>query len=120
MTQNDSDAISQPAPGGDQRPHKPADDTEVVYYRGSPLLRGELGKFAVYVLIGLVLIIGPILLRALAGVHVPWWLLLASIGVGALLIAFPVMLLKTVTYRISNYRIDFERGVFAKNIDTLE
>src|SRR5205085_10577069 len=78
------------------------------------------GRFFVFVLFGLLLIIGPILLRAMADLHVRWWLMLASIGIGALLIAFPVMMLKTVTYRISNYRIDFERGVFAKNIDTLE
>jgi len=119
MTQND-DVMPQPASIDSQRPHKPADDTEEVYYQGSPLLRGEIGRFLLFVIFGLVLMVGPILLRTMADVHVPWWLLLASIAIGALLIAFPVMMLKTVTYRISNYRIDYERGVFSKNIDTLE
>jgi hypothetical protein len=31
-----------------------------------------------------------------------------------------VMIVKSVRYRISNYRIDFERGIFGKKIDTLE
>ena len=30
-----------PTPPPDDRPHKPADDTEEVYFEGSPLLRSE-------------------------------------------------------------------------------
>jgi hypothetical protein len=32
----------------------------------------------------------------------------------------PVIIMKSVRYRVSNYRIDFERGIFGKKIDTLE
>jgi uncharacterized membrane protein YdbT with pleckstrin-like domain len=34
--------------------------------------------------------------------------------------AFPWLTTRTVRYRISNYRIDYERGILSKNIDTLE
>src|SRR5688572_2012265 len=39
-------------------PHKPADDTEQIYFEGSPMLRGEIGR-------GILLIIGGLLLIAL-------------------------------------------------------
>jgi hypothetical protein len=41
---------------------------------------------------------------------------LAAVAVGA----WPFILVRTLRYRISNYRIDYERGIFSKNIDTLE
>ena len=34
--------------------------------------------------------------------------------------AWPFILVRTLRDRISNYRIDYERGIFSKNIDTLE
>ena len=55
-----------------------------------------------------------------AEVRMPWWLVLIFVVAGIIVIAFPILMLKTVTYRISNYRIDYERGVLSKNIDTLE
>ena len=54
----------------------PPDAEEVVYFEGSPALRGSLGNFFI--------------------------------------------LTRSMRYRISNYRIDYERGVFSKDIDTLE
>src|SRR5439155_5522206 len=71
-------------------------------------------------LIGALLIVGSLLLKFMAGAPMPGWLVLVLILIGVVLIAWPIMMLKTVTYRISNYRIDYERGVFSKNIDTLE
>src|SRR2546425_7386645 len=120
MTEINPQSDLPPQQAGEERPHKPADDREEVYYNGSPLLRGELGRFFLFALIGLVLIVGPLLLRFMAEVRVPWWLLLILIIAGVATILFPVMMLKTITYRISNYRIDYERGLFSKNIDTLE
>src|SRR5256885_2226423 len=35
-------------------PHRPADDTEEVYYEGSPLLRGAIFKGFLWILVGLV------------------------------------------------------------------
>jgi uncharacterized membrane protein YdbT with pleckstrin-like domain len=34
--------------------------------------------------------------------------------------AWPVLMQRTVRYRVSNYRIDYERGLLSKTIDTLE
>ena len=43
-----------------------------------------------------------------------WWFPLAGLAVAAVLLALPVVLVRSVRYRITNYRIDYERGVFSK------
>jgi membrane protein YdbS with pleckstrin-like domain len=48
------------------------------------------------------------------------WLIPAAIALALLLMMIPVILARSTHYCISNYRIDFERGVLSKNIDTLE
>jgi uncharacterized membrane protein YdbT with pleckstrin-like domain len=35
-------------------------------------------------------------------------------------VLIPIIMVKTYRYRISNYRIDYERGLLSRNIDTLE
>ena len=50
----------------------------------------------------------------------PWWLSLAFVLVGLVLFLVPVLKAKTIRYKISNYRIDFERGWLSKSIDTME
>ena len=45
-------------------------------------------------------------------------LLLALVGL--ILLFVPALRARTVRYRITNYRIDFERGLLARNIDTME
>src|SRR5436190_9507068 len=123
MTQSDSDpSLDSPVGVGpeDHRPHRPADDREEVYYQGSPLLRGNIGKLFLLVLVGAVLIVLPIFLHFGTDTHLPGLAWAAFILVGLLFIVLPVLLQRTVRYRVSNYRIDFERGIFGKNIDTLE
>jgi membrane protein YdbS with pleckstrin-like domain len=120
MTQTNPQSDLPPQQAVKEAPHKPADDREEVYYDGSPLLRGELGKFSIYFLIAMVLIIGPLVLRFAADVRIPALVLAILILIGLLVLFFPILKLKTIKYRISNYRIDFERGLIAKNIDTLE
>src|SRR3954451_11791933 len=117
MTQSDSDpSLASSAGVGpeDHRPHRPADDREEVYYQGSPLFRGNLGKLFLFVLVGAVLIVLPIFLHFGTQTHLPGLAWAAFIGVGLLLIVLPVLLQRTVRYRVSNYRIDYERGVFGK------
>ena len=46
--------------------------------------------------------------------------LVMSVVVGVVLFLVPVIKAKTIRYKISNYRIDFERGWFSKSIDTME
>ena len=104
---------------GSEPPHRAADDTEQVYFHGSPALRGEVGRLSLFLLGGLLLTALSVLAWALTWgfpwpVHVALW-------VGATVaLLWPWILSKTIKFRISNYRIDFERGIFTKRIDTLE
>jgi len=100
-------------------PHRPADDSEEVYFEGSPLLRGEVGRTLLFAILGLVFIALPILAMIYSWGW-PWWLLLGCFVVAILLIAVPLLLVRTIRYRITNYRIDYERGLLSRQIDTLE
>lgn len=93
----------------------PNESDEITYFHGSPALRGSLGAVILCTLLGVGLIAGSVMLRSHGA-----WIPLAGFLVAAALIVFPVIEIRTVRYRISNYRIDFERGVFSKDIDTLE
>jgi membrane protein YdbS with pleckstrin-like domain len=108
-----------PADAQDGAPHKPPEDTEEIYYEGSPLLRGSLGKGFLWILGGVVLIALSIASPILKW-HLPWWLCLAVALIGLIFIFVPLIRSKTIRYRVSNYRIDYERGILGKNIDTLE
>jgi membrane protein YdbS with pleckstrin-like domain len=104
----------------DDRPHKPADDRETIYFEGSPLMRGELGKMFLCALIAAGLIAGAVFLYRRQRDTVPIWALAIMIGVAVLLLFVPYVLTRMRRYRISNYRIDYERGLLSKRIDTLE
>jgi len=107
----------------DHTPHKPADDREEVYFEGSPMVRGDMAKVSLFFLIGVVLIAAPLALMLLSKEHhspLPWWGSLALVVIGLLFILIPYLNLKRIRYRISNYRIDYERGLMSKTIDTLE
>jgi membrane protein YdbS with pleckstrin-like domain len=97
-----------------ERPHKPADDREEVYFHGSPMMRGELGKLLLLWLIAV----------AIAGAAVyfqpPWYVITGCIVVAIVIALVPWIMTKMHRYRISNYRIDFEHGLLSKRIDTLE
>ena len=105
---------------GDDRPHKPADDREEVYFEGSPLLRAEVARFVVAGLIAVALIAVPILFRIYKPGVLPWWVAVVLVLLAVVVMVIPIWLTKSVRYRISNYRIDYERGILSKNIDTLE
>ena len=117
MTRMDSDI---PPPRDDEKPHKPADDKEEIYFQGSPLLRGEVGRLVLFALLGALCIAGPFLYRVIFDRPVPWWAYLIGLLLGLLLLLIPWFLIKSIRYRISNYRIDFERGILSRSIDTLE
>ena len=119
--------MTQSIPPNDPRvahnePHSPTEDKEEIYYEGSPLIRGEIGKFFLLWILGLVFIAAPFAYVALNKDHIwpAWWVTLVAIVIGILIMWIPVMLMRSVRYRISNYRIDFERGILGKKIDTLE
>ena len=97
-----------------------ANDPEKVYYEGSPLVRGNIGSLLMFFLIGAVLIAGPILYWYFKGVWPHWAITVGCIVVGLILWIAPTVWARTIRYRISNYRIDFERGLLGKTIDTTE
>jgi membrane protein YdbS with pleckstrin-like domain len=108
-----------PEPTPDQRPHRPADDNEEVYFEGPPSAIASLGHIFLFTLIGLIVAAIPFVIHAY-GHAIPGWTYAVGIVIGLLLIAVPWIYLRSHRYRISNYRIDYERGLLWKKIDTLE
>ncbi len=100
--------------------HKATGDTEEVYYEGSPLLRGELGRGFFWILIGLVLIALPILLRVFMDKWPAFAVTASAVVLGLILLFVPWVKAKTVRYRITNYRIDFQKGFLGRSIETIE
>jgi membrane protein YdbS with pleckstrin-like domain len=99
-------------------PHAEPGDQEEIYFEGSPPIRSESGKVVLFSLLCIALLVasGWMIVK-----HVgPWWLSLILIAIAITVAFIPKLLAVTVRYRISNYRIDFERGLIARNIDTLE
>lgn len=103
-------------------PHREADDHEEVYYEGSPMIRGQLGHVVLWTLVGLILISLPFVFAFLEKDHrwPIWWITLACVILGLIFLCIPVLIVKSLRYRITNYRIDYEKGIFGKRIDTLE
>lgn len=97
----------------------PAPDVEVVFYEGSPKLRGELGLvFQCLAAAAVVIGIGVALTMFMNSF--PWWGLAIAILVGLLVLILPLLLVRKNRYKISNYRIDYEQGLISKRIDTIE
>ncbi len=122
MSQTPSSQVPDPNLGAGQAnaPHRPADDKEEVYFEGSPPLRGHIGMVLLYGLIGIILIAAPFVLAIQFKVASPWWVKLACVVAGIIVMLVPVIIVKRTRYRITNYRIDFERGWLSTTIDTLE
>jgi membrane protein YdbS with pleckstrin-like domain len=96
------------------------DQPEVVYFEGSPVVRGDLNKTFLSILLGLVLMSLPILAWIFGWTWWNWyWTIGTTLG-GLCFIVFPILAIRAVKYRITNYRIDYERGLIARHVDTLE
>jgi hypothetical protein len=115
-----------PAPGAPiatgHTVHAQPGDEEIVYFDGSPTPASVAGKLTVHALVGLVLLSLPFLYHRFSGSHgwPIWWLSLSMVVIALLLPLLPLARLKTIRYRITNYRIDYERGIGSRDIDTLE
>jgi membrane protein YdbS with pleckstrin-like domain len=108
---------------GDTQPHRPAEDAEKVFYEGSPLLRSEFASGWPWMLGGLIVIAGPIVFYVMGNPErkpFPWWVLAITTAIGLLLLLVPWIKTKTVSYKVTNYRIDIDRGLISRRIDTLE
>ncbi|HTL30715.1 MAG TPA: PH domain-containing protein, partial [Tepidisphaeraceae bacterium] len=122
MSQEDLTSSNLGGPGtpvDDTAPHKPSGDEEIVYYEGRPLLRADQAKAIMYGLIGVALIGWPIVAWVMDK-HPPMIVALISIVLGILAFIAPMIIMRTTRYKITSYRIDFERGILKKRIDTLE
>src|SRR5215213_2097208 len=93
------------SPLPEERPHKPADDREEVYFEGSPQLRGEARMIFGFGLLAAALIAGGVFLF-ITGM---WPFAIGCFVLAILVLVIPVIFTKSVRYRISNYRIDYER-----------
>ena len=106
---------------GDDRSTPPVDDKEEVYYEGSPMVRGEMGMFIMWTALGVVVAAVPFIWHyGLGNEWWPWYITGAAVVIGLLLMTIPVLVVKQFRYRISTHRIDFERGLLGKKIDTME
>ena len=123
MTRTDPDPF-QTGPSHDPAPHRPhEDDTEQVYFEGSPLLRGELGRLLLFAVIAVVLIASPFIWKYYVddeGDWPVWWVTLALIVLGLIVLLIPYLIIKSIRYKVTNYRVDWERGILGKTADTLE
>jgi len=106
-----------PVEAADTRTHAEPGDEEQVYFDGSPPSRAFIASMAMWGLVGIALIAGGILCFQHKA---PWWLGVAMIVIAVVMQCIPNVLAKSIRYRITNYRIDFERGLLSRNIDTLE
>ena len=97
-----------------------ANDPEKVYYEGSPLVRGNVGSLMLLFILGALFIAGPFLYRYFQSQWPVWWLTAACVVIGLIFFVAPIVWARTIRYRISNYRIDYERGLLGKQIDTME
>ena len=97
-----------------------AKDPEKVYYEGSPLVRGNVGSLLLLFVLGALFIAVPFVWRYLQAQWPLWWITLACVVIGLILLVAPIVWARTIRYRISNYRIDYERGLLGKQIDTME
>lgn len=114
-----SDAAHNPLDA--HRPHQPPEeDHEKIYYEGSPLIRGELGTVGIWFVLGLALIAAPFVWWFVQDEWPRWWVILIFVALGLLLFFLPYVIVKRISYRVTNYRIDYERGLLSKTIDTME
>jgi uncharacterized membrane protein YdbT with pleckstrin-like domain len=111
-----------PAPVEDHRPHAPPDDSETTYFDGRPLFGGKPGEVILLTVLAILFIVSPLVIRIGMGEH-QWpqrWVIIVLEVIGVSLLVAPAIVTKQVRYRISNYRIDYERGFLAKDIKSLE
>jgi membrane protein YdbS with pleckstrin-like domain len=95
-------------------------EEEVVYFEGRPLLRADQAKATMWVLLGVFLIALPVCASIFDWTWWATWMTIVAVLVAIVVIVVPWLLIRATRYRITNYRIDFERGILTKKIDTLE
>lgn len=108
-----------PVPPGD-RPHAPPMDDEAIYYQGSPLFGGQPERVISMGLIGLLLVLGPVIYYFVRHEWPPHLVSLVMVILGVVFFIVPWAMTKAIRYKISNYRLNYERGFLSKDISTIE
>ena len=109
-----------PSPDPDHRPHAPPKDDESVYFDGRPMLGGKPGQVIAVLVVGLLFMISPLAYHIVEHHMPPRIAIIILEAIGVVFLLTPIVLTQQIRYRISNYRIDYERGFLAKDITTLE
>jgi uncharacterized membrane protein YdbT with pleckstrin-like domain len=107
-----------PQPSPDRKTPSPTPTEEQVYYDGPPSWTGRTGPLLVSFIIAALLVVVPIILQV-AG-RGRWWLIAGGIILAIGVLMLQVLFQRSLRYRITNYRIDFQRGVLTRQIDSLE
>ena len=94
------------------------DEDEEIYFQGTPKVRGVLGSVFGWFIAAIILAAVGVL--GLVFAFLFWWASLLCFALAAVVFAMPFLLARTTHFRISSYRIDYERGLLSKRIDTLE
>src|SRR5579862_9617648 len=90
---------TRPLSAGD--PHRPADDSEQVYFEGSPLIRGVMTKGLLFEAVGLLLIAIPLIIKFAMHKSVGPIPFLVLIIAGLIVLAIPAVRALTIRYRIT-------------------
>ncbi len=93
--------------------------TEELLFAGSPSWIGRLRAFAITWILVLLLVIVPTL-AAIYATAFPWWLTVFCVIAAIALVVLQLAYHRTIRFRITNYRVDFERGLLTRRIDSLE
>lgn len=106
-------------PNSSAGPSKPPIVEETIF-EGSPGWIGRTGAFALSWLGAFLLVLIPVLIKTLTTVAVPWWVIALGVVGAIIVVVGQATYHRTLRYRITNYRIDYERGVMVHRIDSLE
>lgn len=104
----------------DHPPYKPADDQEVIYFEGSPNLRGNVSSLFWNTLAAVALLALIFCAYSFSWSWWSHWFTIICLVAAIIIVFMPFLITRTIHFRISSYRIDFERGLFSRNVDTLE
>jgi membrane protein YdbS with pleckstrin-like domain len=107
-----------PPPAAAAAARAPADDPEVVYFEGRPVLRADQLKAILWIVLGLALF--TLAMFNFSYEWAPWWASVILIVLSLAAVVLPMLITRTTRYRVTSYRIEFERGILTKRIDSLE
>lgn len=105
-----------PQQPSDRKPPTPTE--EEVFFDGSPSWVGRTGPLLISFAIAALLVVIPIILQLMG--HGQWWAIAGGIVLAIIVLMLQVLVQQSLRYRITNYRIDYQRGLLTRQIDSVE